>query len=153
MTALLTPTAGPALTGGLRDQLTDQRNGFTTWSAYENACALLARGLATAAAAGQERETRWGYATAHLAAIRVAAAVLAVRGKPKRGRGAVNVWAGLRAVAPELSVWVQYFEASARCRAVIESGRAVEVTTEQVTDLLANVAAFHADVSFLLDVE
>src|SRR5690349_20914631 len=70
--------------------------------------ALARRGLAEAE---QQRADGLRYATAHLAALRAAAAVLAARARPvpaRRGR-LTNVWVLLTMVAPELSEWAAFF--------------------------------------------
>src|SRR5882757_3505949 len=55
------------------------------------------------------------YATAHLAALRTAAAVLAVRGRPeqndRRRRRIRSVWEVLPEIAPELAEWSALFAA------------------------------------------
>jgi hypothetical protein len=64
------------------------------------------------------------YASAHLAALRAAAAVLAVRTQPDvKRRGPRSAWAMLPVVAPELSEWAAFFAAGAGKRAAAEAGR------------------------------
>ena len=77
-------------------------------------------GLATAMATTVSTER---YATAHLAALRAAAAVLAVPhpAAPPPG-GPANVWVLLAEVAPELSEWAAFFAAGAGKRAAAEAG-------------------------------
>lgn len=81
------------------------------------------RGLHTAAAAPDAAEA---YVAAHLAALRAAAAVLAVRGRPEatpRARSRIrSVWEVLPEIAPELAEWSVLFAASAERRARIEAG-------------------------------
>src|SRR5581483_10764896 len=88
-----------------------------------NALALLAAatdGLQEAARSDLPTER---YACAHLAALRAAAAVLAVRARPDgRRRRPQNAWAVLAAVAPELGEWAHFFAAGARKRAAAEAG-------------------------------
>lgn len=64
------------------------------------------------------------YAAAHLSALRAAAAVLALRGRPqqRRSRQVQSVWALLPRVAPELAEWSAFFAAGARKRAAAEVG-------------------------------
>lgn len=64
------------------------------------------------------------YAAAHLSALRAAAAVLAMRGRPqqRRSRQVQSVWALLPRVAPELAEWSAFFAAGARKRAAAEVG-------------------------------
>ena len=62
---------------------------------------------------------------AHLAALRVAAAVLAERGRPASARRRlISVWVLLDSVAPELADWAALFAAGAPVRAAIEAGPA-----------------------------
>ncbi len=70
-------------------------------------------GLAEAAALDTPNER---YATAHLAALRTAAAVIAVRGRPERdprGRRRIrSAWDVLPETAPELAEWSALFAAA-----------------------------------------
>ncbi|MDT0346533.1 SAV_6107 family HEPN domain-containing protein [Streptomyces litchfieldiae] len=81
------------------------------------------RGLDEAAALADPGES---YVAAHLAALRAAAAVLAVRGRPEtsaRARRRIrSVWEVLPEIAPELAEWSVLFAASADRRARIEAG-------------------------------
>ena len=63
---------------------------------------------ATATTVATER-----YAAAHLAALRTAAAVLAVRTRPAATKRPRNVWSMLPQVAPELTEWAAFFAAGA----------------------------------------
>jgi hypothetical protein len=78
------------------------------------------------------------YATAHLAALRAAAAVLAARARPepRRRNRLTNVWVLLVAVAPELSEWAALFSASAGKRAAAEAGIPRAVTTTEADNLV-----------------
>ncbi len=82
------------------------------------------------------------FCEAHLAAIRAAAAVLAVRGRPRRGSGALNVWEVLPRVAPELREWAVFYASGAPRRAAIEAGMAAVVTTRDADDLCRQTALF-----------
>lgn len=66
------------------------------------------------------------YATAHLAALRTAAAVLAARGRPettRRRRERIrSAWEVLPEIAPELTEWSALFASGARRRARAEAG-------------------------------
>lgn len=64
------------------------------------------------------------YVEAHLAALRAAAALLAVRAKPSRSAQMRSVWEVLPQVAPELTEWAVFFAASAKRRAAFERGSA-----------------------------
>ena len=73
------------------------------------------RGLAEAA---DESAPGARYVTAHLAALRAAAAVVAARGEPRsRRRKPHSVWELLPQVEPALTEWAAFFAAGARKRA------------------------------------
>ncbi|MCZ4121594.1 SAV_6107 family HEPN domain-containing protein [Streptomyces sp. H39-S7] len=86
------------------------------------------------------------YATAHLAALRTAAAVLAVRGRPETGnrrrQRIRSAWEVLPEVAPELSEWSAMFEYGARRRARAEAGIEGAATWRDADDLLRAAAMF-----------
>ena len=106
-------------------------------SAYD----LLDRGRRGLADAYVARNPGERYVAAHLAALRCAAAVLAVRGRPSR-RGPTNVWAVLPVVAPELTEWAAFFAAGAARRAAVEAGRSEAVTAREADDLMRDAATF-----------
>ena len=98
------------------------------------------RGLAEAAAATDPRER---YATAHLAALRATAAVLAARTRPEAGRRRPrSAWALLGEVVPELGEWAAFFAAGAGKRAAAEAGLSRSVTEREADDLVRDVRAF-----------
>ncbi|HEX6499331.1 MAG TPA: SAV_6107 family HEPN domain-containing protein [Micromonosporaceae bacterium] len=84
------------------------------------------------------------YATAHLAALRAAAAVLAARARPAPGRRnrVSNVWSLLTLVAPDLSEWATYFSASAAKRAAAEAGIPRVVSAREADDLVRAATSF-----------
>ncbi len=105
-----------------------------------------ARRLLAEAAAGGDAGER--FRLAHLAALRIAAAVLAERGRPPRARRRlISVWVLLDAVAPEFAEQAAFFAAGARVRAAIEAGALDAVTTRQADEQL------HAGEQFLRTVE
>ncbi|WP_169734309.1 SAV_6107 family HEPN domain-containing protein [Hamadaea tsunoensis] len=86
------------------------------------------------------------YATAHLAALRAAAAVLAVRARPvtagrRRGARVTSAWLLLTKVAPELGEWAAFFAAGAAKRSAAEAGIA-RVTPREADDLLRAAGQF-----------
>jgi SAV_6107-like HEPN len=83
------------------------------------------------------------YVTAHLAALRAAAAVLAVRSRPGGRGGPRSVWEVLPRLAPELGEWAAFFASTASRRAAIEAGRTDVVTPREADDLLRDAEAFH----------
>ncbi|SEO97711.1 SAV_6107 family HEPN domain-containing protein [Trujillonella endophytica] len=106
------------------------------------------RGLVEAAAATDPRER---YATAHLAALRVAAAVLAARTRPEGGRRRPrSAWALLGEVCPELGEWATFFAAGAAKRAAAEAGLSRAVTEREADDLVRDAEAFLAVVETTL---
>lgn len=96
------------------------------------------RGLVEAETARTPAER---YVAAHLAALRSAAAVLAVRARPAR-RGLTNVWDVLPRVAPEMTEWAAFFAAGAPRRAAVDAGRPEAVTAREADDLLRDAATF-----------
>ncbi len=111
-------------------------------SGHATACGYLVRADAalTEATAAVEHTSR--YASAHMAALRAAAAVLAVRGRPYNRRGQRNAWVLLATVAPELAEWAAFFAAGSAKRAAAEAGRARAVTMREADDLLRDAAQF-----------
>ncbi|WP_370939121.1 SAV_6107 family HEPN domain-containing protein [Amycolatopsis sp. cg13] len=80
---------------------------------------------------------------AYLAALRGAGAVLAVRGRPRRGRGRpASGWVLLDAVAPELREWSAFFADHSETRAAAEAGITGRVTAELAAGLLQATAQF-----------
>lgn len=111
---------------------------------------ILARqGLAEAA---DEPHDGPRYATAHLAALRAAAAVLAMRARPvSRQRNQVtSVWRLLIQVAPELREWAEFFATTARKRTMAQAGVSQVVTAREADDLLRDADHFVSVVTELL---
>jgi len=86
------------------------------------------------------------YATAHLAALRAAAAVLAARARPaaphtRRSR-VTSAWSLLVLVAPEFSEWAGYFALGAGKRAAAEAGIPRVVSSREADDLLRAAEQF-----------
>ncbi|ATL27097.1 SAV_6107 family HEPN domain-containing protein [Streptomyces formicae] len=86
------------------------------------------------------------YATAHLAALRTAAAVLAARGRPettpRRRQRIRSAWEVLPEIAPELTEWSALFASGAARRARAEAGIQGAATVRDADDLLRDVAMF-----------
>ncbi|MFD5032661.1 SAV_6107 family HEPN domain-containing protein [Streptomyces sp. NPDC058220] len=86
------------------------------------------------------------YATAHLAALRTAAAVLAARGRPEtttqRRRRIRSAWEVLPEIAPELSEWSALFASGATRRARAEAGIRGAAGHRDADDLLRDAALF-----------
>jgi len=108
------------------------------------------RGLAEAALAETASER---YARAHVSALRSAAAVLAARAQPSKGRSRLrSVWSVLATIAPELGEWADFFTASATKRAAAEAGLPV-VTQREADDLMRDAEIFHDQVCTLLHID
>ncbi len=90
------------------------------------------------------------YVAAHLAALRAAAAVLSVRGRPHRHGRPRSVWEVLPTVAPELGEWAAFFDAGASRRAALEAGRDDVVTSREADDLVRDGESFLMRVESLL---
>ncbi len=93
------------------------------------------------------------YATAHLAALRAAAAVLAARATPKPGvrRAApTSVWVLLPQVAPELADWATTFADTAGKRAAAEAGIPRVVTATEADDMVRTAGMFVDTVETIL---
>lgn len=86
------------------------------------------------------------YATAHLAALRTAAAVLAARGRPETGarrrQRIRSAWEVLPEIAPELTEWSALFASGARRRARAEAGIQGAASRRDADDLLRDAAMF-----------
>ena len=104
--------------------------------------------LSVGAAVATER-----YAAAHLAALRTAAAVLAVRTRPTAATRPRNVWSMLPQVAPELTEWAAFFAAGAGKRAAAEAGLSRSVTAREADDLLRDAQTFLALVETTLGLD
>ncbi|MEZ0490710.1 SAV_6107 family HEPN domain-containing protein [Kineococcus sp. TBRC 1896] len=86
------------------------------------------------------------YVHAHLAALRAGAAIVAVHGRPARGRrsgGPRSVWEMLPALDPSLQEWSDRFAATAATRSAVEAGRTGLVDAAAADDLLAHAERFH----------
>jgi len=99
-----------------------------------------AREALTEAALATEPAAR--YAAAHVAALRVTAALLAVRTRPTARRRQRNAWTLLAQVAPELEEWAVFFAAGATKRAAAEAGLSRAVSTREADDLLRDSGRF-----------
>lgn len=87
------------------------------------------------------------YASAHLAALRAAAAVLAADARPEPERSLrrsrpTSVWTLLERIAPELGEWAAYFAAGADRRIAAQAGLRGAVSPRQADDLVRDAALF-----------
>jgi len=115
--------------------------------------ALLSQASKTWAEAVMEPRAAEKYRGAHVAALRAAAAVLALRARPVDGtrRRPTSAWVLLDAVAPELGDWSAYFADSARRRAAIEAGSSSVVSERDADDLLRAAGEFIALIDRRID--
>lgn len=96
---------------------------------------LLAQARVVLMQAEHETEPGERYRLAHLAALRVAAAVIAERGRPASlRRRLMSVWVLLDRVAPEYADWSACFAAGAQLRAAIEAGAFTTVSARTADD-------------------
>lgn len=97
------------------------------------------------------------YATAHLAALRTAAAVLAARGRPETGarrrQRIRSAWEVLPEIAPELTEWSLLFASGAERRARAEAGIAGAARPRDADDLIRDAGMFLRIVERLLVLE
>lgn len=85
------------------------------------------------------------FATAHLAALRTAAAILATRSRPEPTRMRARIrsaWEVLPDVAPELSSWAELFGAQAERRARAEAGIPGAVSSQDAQDMVRDAGMF-----------
>ena len=108
-----------------------------------SALALLRQAADGLAEAHREADPLQRYPLAYLAALRAAAAVLAVRTTPRPRRGSTrNVWQLLSAVAPELAEWAAFFASCSDTRAAAEAGITRLVGRRDADDLLRQAEQF-----------
>ncbi|HEY2287637.1 MAG TPA: SAV_6107 family HEPN domain-containing protein [Streptosporangiaceae bacterium] len=110
-----------------------------------SALALMASARRGLAAAQDEQSAGARYVAAHLAALRAAAAVVAVRAEPAgtgRRKRPQSVWELLPRVEPELAEWAAFFAAGAGKRAAAEAGMLRAVSAHEADDLLRDAGTF-----------
>jgi hypothetical protein len=109
----------------------------------ESALGLLAQAEAGLEAAETEDHPAQRFADAYLAALRAAAALLALRGRPHRGRARpMSVWTLLSSVAPELREWAAFFASCSATRASVQAGITRAVGTRSADDLVRQAGQF-----------
>ena len=116
--------------------------------------ALLSQAKNTWAEAVMESRPAEKYRDAHIAALRAAAAVLALRARPATAvrRRPTSAWVLLDGLAPELAEWSAYFADSANRRAAIEAGSVSVVSDRDADDLLRAAGEFIAIVERMVGV-
>jgi hypothetical protein len=105
--------------------------------------ALLDQAWAGLAEARRELSPDQRYVAAYLSALRAAAAMLALRGRPHRGRARpTSAWVLLGTLAPELREWADYFAAGSATRAAAQAGVTGLVSQRAADDLVRQAAQF-----------
>ena len=84
------------------------------------------------------------FRSAHLAALRAAAAVLAARARSRRSSRPSDAWTLLAAVAPELGEWSAFFAAHSTTRSAVEAGVRGRVGQRDADDMLRQADLFLA---------
>ena len=84
------------------------------------------------------------FLAAHVAALRVAAVVLAVRSRPARSSRPRNAWRLLAEVAPELAEWAFFFAATEAKRDAARAGGTNLVSAREADDLVRDTGCFLA---------
>jgi hypothetical protein len=84
------------------------------------------------------------FLAAHVAALRVAAVVLAVRSRPARTGRPRNAWRLLAEVAPELAEWAFFFAATEAKRDAARAGVTGLVSAREADDLVRDTGCFLA---------
>jgi hypothetical protein len=108
-----------------------------------SAAALVRQARSGVAEAQHETDPAQRYAIAYLAALRAAAAMLALRGRPHRGRARpTSAWLLLTSLAPELSEWAVFFASASATRAAILAGVTRNVSQRAADDLVREAAQF-----------
>ena len=105
------------------------------------------RELASASAALTEAEfaetASQRFLSAHLAALRVAAVVLACRATGRVGAaGPRDVWQVLAEAAPEYAEWAGFFASSSAKREAVRAGAVAMVSAREADDLVRDVGIF-----------
>jgi hypothetical protein len=112
---------------------------------------LLGRADAELAEAADARDPADQFVHAHLAALRSAAAVVELRGRPTSRSGARTVWEMLAKVEPALAAWSVYFASGARLRAAVDAGHGEVVDAARAAELVACAEDFRDEVAMLVD--
>lgn len=84
------------------------------------------------------------FRSAHLGALRAAAAVLALRARPRRTARPTDAWTLLASVAPEYGEWAAFFGAHSATRSAVEAGVRGRVTQRDADDMVRQADLFLA---------
>lgn len=95
-------------------------------------------------AAQAEDEPAERFRSAHLGALRAAAAVLALRARSKRSSRPTDAWTLLASVAPEYGEWAAFFAAHSATRSAVEAGVRGRVSQRDADDMVRQADLFLA---------
>lgn len=95
-------------------------------------------------AAQAEDDPAERFRSAHLGALRAAAAVLALRARAKRSSRPTDAWTLLASVAPEYGEWAAFFAAHSATRSAIEAGVRGRVSQRDADDMVRQADLFLA---------
>ncbi|MBD7981403.1 MULTISPECIES: SAV_6107 family HEPN domain-containing protein [Oerskovia] len=112
---------------------------------------LLARADAEIIAANLAADPAERFVHAHLGALRAAAAVVALRGRPSARSRARSVWDLLAVVEPGLAAWSVYFAGGARIRAAVDAGRFDAVDPGRAEEIMVCAEDFRDEVAMIID--
>ncbi|WP_216208180.1 SAV_6107 family HEPN domain-containing protein [Amycolatopsis aidingensis] len=116
-----------------------------TWQppAAPAAVSLIARAQRGLVEAEGETDPAPRLIAAYQSALRAAAAVLAARGRPHRGRSRpASVWVLLPAAAPEFAEWAAFFAANSAAHAAAQAGNTRRITADSADELLRGAGQF-----------
>ena len=103
----------------------------------------LGRARAALAGADLAEAAAERYLLAHLAALRVAAAILEARSHATGRERLRNVWQLVGEVAPEFAEWAGFFAATQVKRQAVAAGATAIITHREADDLVRDARAFH----------
>lgn len=84
------------------------------------------------------------FRSAHLGALRAAAAVLALRARSRRTSRPTDAWTLLASVAPEYGEWAAFFAAHSATRSAVEAGVRGRVSQRDADDMVRQADLFLA---------
>jgi hypothetical protein len=95
-------------------------------------------------AAQAEGDPAERFRSAHLGALRAAAAVLALRARARRSSRPTDAWTLLASVAPEYGEWAAFFSAHSATRSAVEAGVRGRVSQRDADDMVRQADLFLA---------
>lgn len=95
-------------------------------------------------AAQDARQPAERFRSAHLGALRAAAAVLALRARSRRTSRPTDAWTLLSSVAPEYAEWAAFFAAHSSTRSAVDAGVRGRVSQRDADDMVRQADLFLA---------